>query len=166
MILAQYLPERSAQDILAGRVRLTLGGQAFDLPALTIAQCDAFRARASAELGQLFGSFEAIESPMQMVAWLGGTTDLQLAILRSFDLGGVLPDDAWVREHATPEAVLRAVFEVTACAFPPFAVALDLIVRNPAAITTLLEAGTAGSSRPTSARRPTTAGAPESSGTP
>lgn len=162
MIIEGFLPERSAQDILAGRIRVTLGGEEFVLPSLTIAANDEWRERCSSELRTLFGAFESIESPVGLLAWLDGTTDLQLRLLRAYDVGGVLPDDEWLRSHASPDAVLRAVLEVTAAAFPTFAVVLDMIVRNPSMIRTLIEAG--GSSRPTSGRRPSTGGAHGTSG--
>lgn len=161
MILTQFLPERSVEDILAGRVRLTFGGQAFDLPALTIDKCEAWQAEFSERLAQLFSGISQLDSAGAILGRLGSATDFQLELLRAYDEKNVLPDDAGLRAIATPDALLRATLEVLAAGYPLAASVVDLIARNPAMAKALVlelmktqpPPPSSGSPRPTAGRR-------------
>lgn len=159
MLLAEFLPTRSSDDIIAERVRIRLGGEDILLPDLSIAETEAWQAQFAAELAVIVGQVSASDDPRLIMARLTGLVPLQLTLLRAYDRDGRLPDDEWIRTKASPSAVLKAFLEVLAAAHPMAAVLLDGIVRNPDSIRELIRQTPATASPPpTNGSHPPTAG--------
>lgn len=115
---ASVLPARSDEDILAGRVRLILGGQPFDLPVLTIAANREFKAallRRGFELLDLLDEKTELGALMRRLAQ--GTND-QLDCLAWFDERAQLPSREWIEANATEDELWAATKAVIAAAFP------------------------------------------------
>ncbi len=151
MDLSSLLPPRSMEDILFERVRLVIGGEVYDLPALVIEKNEAWKASLEADLaGMLEALDEAGNDVMGIVTALTGEPGRLIGLLRSYDVTGVLPDDETIRASVTPMGLFRAVLEVWRAANP------------------LVDIGLAGMSMtalqpsappmPTNASRPSTAG--------
>lgn len=120
--IARFMPEtvptRSAADILAGRVRVTLGGTTHDLPVLPrgpskrwLEQLDARFATLAAQLS------EAADTPAIM-GLLVTETDALYDMLLSYDQSGVLPSRDEIDETATDAQILQAVLEVWRAVHP------------------------------------------------
>lgn len=155
--LRQFLPERSAEDILAERIRLTLGGTEYVLPVLTIEQNEAFRVTLNTNLGGLLAGFDQLDSLPSIMARLGQATPVILETLAAYDREGQLPAAAVLRSTCTEVAVSRAFFGVLAAAYPLAAVALDSVLSSPDLLRVIM-AGMAGSSVPSSTPAPRMAG--------
>lgn len=126
-LLRQFLPERTSEEILAGRIRIRLSGQDHILPVLTIRENRAWRELASTHLGQLTGGLASISDTASILARIASATDSQMALVRAYDKGGVLPD----LEDVTEPELLRATFAVVAAAFPLAAAIIDQLLSNP-----------------------------------
>ena len=62
--MQEYLPKRSAEDIFAGRVRLSLGGTQYVLPTLPIEEEERWKASIDGQLGALFAGIMPSVSAM------------------------------------------------------------------------------------------------------
>jgi hypothetical protein len=162
MILQQFLPKRSAEDRIARRVVLILGDETFMLRVLTIEENEGWRAAAAVALTSLISGITALDDADEIFKRFGGDTELQLALIRTYDKDEGLPDDAWVRSHASADDLFQGAIEVAAAAYPPLAAMLDLILRNPAAIGGLVMQ--IPSSTPTNGQQPSMAGRAKRSG--
>lgn len=115
----ETLPARSAADILAGRVRVVLGGVTYDLPVLP-------RAASKRWIESLDGRFASLAQQMDaaaddtpaIITLLLAQADGLYAMLRSYDETGVLPEAGEIDEYATDIQILRAVLEVWRAANP------------------------------------------------
>lgn len=158
MILRQYLPERSAEDILAGRIRLKLGPDWFELPVLTIDENEKWQGVVVETLGGLFVGLNT-DNPPAAFARLAAGTDAQLKLLRTYDKGHTLPTVKVIRATTSNAELLRAVLEVIAAAFPLAAIVLDELTRNEDVLRMLIDEGLRRIySEPTSLPPPSTAG--------
>lgn len=160
MLLAEFLPSRSTEDILAERVRLNLGREEFILPDLSIEATEAWQAQFATELGVIYAQIGQAKQPADVMVKLLGLVPLQLTLIRGYDTTGVLPADEWIRGNASASAVLKSFIEVLAAAHPTAGVLLDAVVRNPDLIRTLLREGTleTTSPPPTNGSHPPTGG--------
>jgi len=136
--LRQFLPERSAEDILAERIRLTLGGTEYVLPVLTIEQNEVFRASLSERLGSLLAGFDKLDSMPMILGRLGAATPVLLEVVGAYDRDKVLPPAEVLRTTCTEVAVSRAFFGVLAAAYPLAAAALDSVLSSPELLGVLL----------------------------
>ncbi len=109
------LPARSATDVLAGVIRVALGGKTYELPVLPRAasrrwlqSLDARFAALATDLEQAGNDTPAIM--VRLVAEADGLYEMLLA----YDAAGrsVLPPRADIEETATDTEILRAVLEV------------------------------------------------------
>jgi hypothetical protein len=107
------LPERSAADILAGVVRIVLGGQVFELPVLPRAASRAWLESLDVRFATLASELEAAgnDTPAIM-ARLVAEADALYDMLLSYDQHGELPSKAEIDVLATDTEILRAVLEV------------------------------------------------------
>jgi len=155
MILRQFLPERSSEDILAGRIRVTLGGQEHILPVRTIRENRAWKEQLRGQLDRVFGDFATLNNPAAILARVSDATDAQIELVRAYDAGGVLPD----LEDVTEPELLRATFAVLAAAFPLLATAIDQLLDQPELLRLVMaELRNPTSSTPTSLPPAATAG--------
>lgn len=125
MDVAGLLPPRSVEDILAERVRLTIGGQEYVLPSLTIDDNERWLAGLEAEFAALMSALDdAGDDMVSIVNTLTGDTDRLIDRLTDYDVTGVLPDRAAIRAGLTPIGLLRAVGSVWRAANPKVDIAL------------------------------------------
>jgi len=119
MDLSALLPTRSVEDILAERVRLTIGGEEYVLPALSIEQTETWLDGLQTEVNALIGFLEMSgDDGGRIFAELTSKPARLLDYLVSYDQTGVLPDRDVIRRGLTPIGLLRAVLEVWRAANP------------------------------------------------
>ena len=119
MELTSLLPPRSIEDILFERVRLVIGGEVYDLPALVIEENERWKAELDTELSGLLGALDtAGDDVSTIVGLLTQKPDRLIGLLRSYDVTGVLPDDQTIQKQMTPMSLFRAVLEVWRAANP------------------------------------------------
>lgn len=157
-VLRSVLPERSVEDVLAGRLRMTLGSTIFDLPVLTIAQADEWRAKLLSAFGDVMTQLEQEVNIAGVIAFLGSNTASMLALIHEYDRDAILPDDDWIRGHATEPEVLRGFVLILAASFPFIASVLDILSTNPQALGMLIGEFRTPAGGPSSSSLPPTAG--------
>lgn len=160
------LPERSAADILAGVIRVRLGGQTYELPVLPrgasrrwLESLDARFAALAAELEAAGNDTPAIM--VRLVAEADGLYDMLLA----YDAAGsgLLPPKADIDEVASDTEILRAVLEVWRAANP---LAASLIEGSGATTPGGSPAPQTSPRRPMAGARRSSSGSPTSSSSP
>lgn len=113
------LPKRSAADIIAGRIRVVLGGQMFVLPVLPRAATHRWLEEMDASWAALGTALEeASDNTPEVLALLVSQQDRLLGMLRSYDQSNVLPPPEFVDEFATDAEVFLAAIEVWRAANP------------------------------------------------
>lgn len=130
------LPARSAADVLAGVIRVVLGGRTYELPVLPRAASrrwletlDNRFAALGAELEQAGNDTPAILA--RLVAEADGLYDMLL----SYDAAGqgVLPPRSEIDETATDTEILRALIEVWRAVHPLAATVAQMSNETPTA---------------------------------
>lgn len=139
-VLRAMLPERTLDDIFARRAVMLLGDELVELPVLSINDNERWTATFQAQMDQMTAGLAADANPLSVIAFLQGMPDMQIELLRAYDTTGVLPDDAWIRSHATAPQLITALFVVLAAAFPLAVILLRLALDN-ADVRTLMAAG-------------------------
>lgn len=131
MDLSEFLPDRSIEDILAERVRLTIGGRDYVLAALTIEENEAWLAEVD---GELAGTLEAVgdagDDVQAILAALTGDSDSVLELLISYDKRGVLPPLDELRREVTPMGAIRLALTVWRAANPKADIALAALLTS------------------------------------
>lgn len=113
------LPERSAADIIAGIIRVVLGGRVYELPVLP--RAPSRRWLESLDVGWADALSDVSESGNDqgaILARLMAYHDELYALLKSYDTGNVLPPIEDIDEYATDAEIFRAVVEVWRAANP------------------------------------------------
>lgn len=151
--LARFLPDtiptRSAADILAGRVRVVLGGAVYDLPVLPRAASRRWLQSLDQRFATLAMTIEAAGNDSeQILALLVAQSDEMYDFLLSYDESNVLPSRAEADEIATDAEILQAVLEVWRAANPLAATAAE-----GASLTSSTSSGSPSSSPPNTAGR-------------
>jgi hypothetical protein len=130
MDLATLMPARSVEDILAERVRLSIGGEVYTLPSLSIEATEAWVARMDGEfVGLMTGLEKAGDDIPKIVTILTSRPDRLLALLLAYDLEHRLPPEEELRRKLTPMGLLRAIMEVWRAANPLADIALAGLTR-------------------------------------
>jgi len=112
-------PTRSAADILAGRVRVYLGGTTYDLPVLPRGPAKRWLEQLDARFATLAaGLSSAADNTPEIMAMLVAETDAMYDMLLSFDDTGILPSRDEIEETATDAQILHAVLEVWRAVHP------------------------------------------------
>lgn len=156
MDLASLSPTRSAEDILSGRVRLSIGGAFYDVPALPIKANRLWKADIDARITGLIEGIDAAKADTATIlALLSDASDQLMVLLVSYDQTHVLPPVEELEETMTEAELLTAVMEVWAAANPLVGIGLTSMA-TPAPLANV-------SSLPTSSRRRSTAGRQRSS---
>ncbi len=129
--LARFLPAaaptRSAADILAGRIRILLGGALYELPVLPRAASRRWLEALDERWAQLPGLLDAAGNDTPAILrLLVAQTDAMYEALYEYDQSGALPERAVLEEVATDAEVLRAVMEVWLAANPLAATLADV----------------------------------------
>ena len=111
----ETLPQRSAADILAGLVRVALGGKVYEIPVLPRAASRRWLESLDARFATLANDLERAgnDTPAIMVR-LVAEADGLYEMLLAYDRAGasVLPSREDIDEAATDTEILRAVLEV------------------------------------------------------
>lgn len=120
--LARFLPDvmptRSPADILAGRVRIVLGGTTHDLPVLPRGASRRWLEQLDARFAALAMSLDAAADTPAIMTLLVSETDAMIDMLLSYDQSHVLPDRGEIDETATDAQILQAVLEVWRAVHP------------------------------------------------
>lgn len=118
-VMPESMPTRSAGDILAGRVRVRLGGTTYDLPVLARAPSKRWLEQLDARFATLALTLDqaGTDAPAIM-ATLVAETDALYDMLLSYDTSGTLPPRSEIDEIATDAQILHAVIEVWRAAHP------------------------------------------------
>lgn len=138
-VFRSLLPERAVEDVLTGTLRMHFGPSEFTLPVLTIEKADAWRESLTKQFAVVVAALEGQTSAAGVLAFLGSHTPSMMELLHEYDSDGLLPDDGWIRSHATEPDILRAFMLVMAASFPFIAAALDILAANPSALGLVLE---------------------------
>lgn len=118
-LLPDESPVRSLGDILAGRVRVRLGGITYELPVLPINDNRRWLESLEGRLAAVAGAIEQSNAdPETMLRLLLGEHEAAYALLQSYDQGGVLPPADEIGMLASDAEILRAVLEVWQAANP------------------------------------------------
>jgi hypothetical protein len=144
-----FVPELDLADVIAGRIRLTLGGEEYVLPTKTIEQNEEWQAQINRQLLSLLNAAaDPKSSDQDMVRLLFAMGPEMIDLLVSYDQDTIPAKDV-IRAKAQPHEVIRAVATIWANANP-------LVGAGIAGGTTPTPAGpTSAPSRPS---RPPTAG--------
>lgn len=121
-ILPDTLPVRSTADILAGRIRLVLGGVPYDLPVKSRREGRAWLEALDERFHGLASALEDAEAP-EILRLLAANADGLYDMLTDYAGPDVLPTRDSLGDWATEAEILRGVLEVWA-ALHPLAVAL------------------------------------------
>lgn len=126
------LPARSATDILAGVIRVSLGGQVYELPVLPRAASRAWLASLDDRFAALAQELEAAgnDTPAIM-ARLVAEADALYEMLLAYDQAGALPTRDDIDAIATDTEILRAVLEVWRAVNPLAATVAETSVPTP-----------------------------------
>lgn len=151
--VSDLIPPRRLEDIVAQRVRLVLGGEVYDLLALTIADTEAWLGQMDGYVVRLLAGIDGDDLPERVIAALSTQGEDLMTLLLAYDKRGVLPPKARLRKLMTPFELLCSVLEVWRAANPLVDIGID----------TLPKAEPPASPPPTSSRRRNTAGRPASS---
>lgn len=167
MILRELLPERSAEDIAAGRIRLTFGilesARTVDLSVLPISANRIWKERLEKSLGGVWEGLEGVADGSKALAWLGNQTFDMVDLLQAYDARGVMPDKEWILDNATDQQVLSAFLGVAAAAHPLAASLIEAASSNSELMHLSLLALSSAFSAHTSSAPPSTAGSPKKS---
>lgn len=168
--LTSLLPERSAQDILAGEVRIKLGRRrggaivldsvcTYLLPVLAIAPNRKWKAGLEDGLLSMLGVIEeAGDDFAGIMAAFKTATPQMLDALYAYDQAGLLPPREELEEYATDAEVLRATLEVWSAANPFAEVALSAMREAERKLPPTIGLPANDSSTPTNGARRSTAG--------
>lgn len=122
---AALIPERSAADILAGQLHLTLGGKLYTLRVLPIKATREWLTNLEDGTARLLGLLDKAGDMDGVLGAFRGVTDQLEAALRAYDRDNVLPPHEQLEEEATDTEVLMAVLAVWSAANPFASVALS-----------------------------------------
>lgn len=131
--MLDVIAKRPAEDLIGRVVRVTLGGQTYELPVRSIRANREWKAgldaRLSAVLSRIESSDAADDARAALVAALSSQLDDLIEMLIAYDTSGVLPTREAI-EDIEPDATLdivRAVREVMRAASPLVVTALDRV---------------------------------------
>jgi hypothetical protein len=148
--------QRPIQDVLEGRVRITLAGTEYVLPVLTIGENADWKASLDAELAPIVAHEDDLSTVVEL---LEGFSAKLLDFIYSYDKAGTLPDRGVWERDIYPHELLRAVMEVRLATDPSsrYALAFSAAVAQTQSRTILDRARSALTSflqRPTAGRSP------------
>jgi hypothetical protein len=113
VLMPPSVPERTTEDILAGRVRIVLGTIQFALPVLPRAASRRWLEQMDARYAVLVNKLiKADGNIADIVTEIAAEQDTLYELLLSYDQTHVLPPREEIDEYATDAQVLHAVLEV------------------------------------------------------
>lgn len=153
MLTEAILPTRPDEEILAGRVGVTLGGQSFALPVLSIALNRAYKVELLTYVYALIDLLDEQTELGSLLRHLAQGTERQLDAIALYDQTGVLPPREWIEANATEDELWAATKAVIAAAFPFVDGLRQAVPTLVELIRTLRAASTSTWPRPTAGRR-------------
>lgn len=106
---------RDPADVLAGRIRLTLAGQEYVLPVLTIRENEAWQQELELGMAPILAAGDDLEQILAVIQQFSGRL---MEFIRSYDKHGILPDQGDWEKDIYPNELLKAVMEVRLAADP------------------------------------------------
>lgn len=153
---------RSTADVLAGRIRVTLAGQTYVMPVLTIGENEEWRASLESELQPLIEGADDVEDAVRIME---SFSDHLMTFIRSYDKTGVIPPEGDWERNIYPHELLRAVMEVRLAADPMVSYGVARLVEDARdRVTSTTPVGPIPSSPPTSSSPRRTGGRSKKSG--
>jgi hypothetical protein len=135
--MLDVIAPRSAEDILSRVVRVTLGGQTYELPVRSIRANREWKANLEARLAMLVDRLtsadEADDARAALNDALASQVDDLIELLIAYDTAGVLPSREQI-EEIEPDAtmaIVMAVREVWRAANPLVATAIGRMAETP-----------------------------------
>jgi hypothetical protein len=109
---------RSAEDVLAGVLRIHVGGVERIVPTLPIRATREWQAKLTESLGGFGVVMAADQSPATIARFTGLALDAQLDLVCAYDRTGALGGREWLEEHADPAQLYAAAKLMGEVAFP------------------------------------------------
>lgn len=126
MDLGAFLPKQSVEDLIAKRVRVTIGGAEYTLAVKSIRDHREWEERLDVELVWLLNTVRDSDTDASgVLAALSASPGRFIDLLLSYDAGNVLPDRDTIEEIETEMGVLLAVLEVWRAAHPLAATGIE-----------------------------------------
>lgn len=144
---------RTPEDILAGVLRITVGGIEKRVPTLPMRACAEWQETLGAQLGGFARNLTADQSADSLLGFARFTQGAILDAVVGYDRTGALGGRDWLEEHADPAQLYLAFRAMAEVAFPFVTDVRSLLALLPG----LLATSDVGSSSPssTSGRSPT-----------
>ena len=113
-MLETFGPERTVEDVLVGRLRVTLGGEVYDLPVRSIASNRRWVESLDTELIGLLVAVSAADDDYRAIAsaLMGIGAEELLGLVIAYDETHVLPPKEELEETVKPHEVLAAVMGI------------------------------------------------------
>lgn len=120
-------PIRTDEDIIGARVSMTLGGQAYHLPVLSMAANREWTRLFANEVRTKLAEVGPLTTADEVATEVAKSSETMMDLLISYDAAGaasrgtepVLPPREWIDTHATDTECYVAMKLVTVAAFPP-----------------------------------------------
>jgi hypothetical protein len=109
---------RSPEDVLAGVIRIAVGGQEKLLPTLSIRGTRDWQAAIAAIPGRFNPGDPEAWTATEASEFSGLTLDVILDIITLYDRNGALGGRDWLEEHADPAQLYAALAAISEVAFP------------------------------------------------
>lgn len=157
--MADPTPIRPDGEVVAGTLRVRLGGYPKTLPELNIEDNEAWQGKLVVGLASVLKTMDAIKDWDQAVRLVSRSTPLMIDLLVAYDKSGVLGGKEWIRANATNSEVYEAFKEVAQASYPfvrdlrQFPTLIGVILDQVATIASDLSPSTSGQPRNTGGRR-------------
>lgn len=126
MDLGSLLPPQSVEDVIAKRVRVTVGEVEYTLPVKSVRAHREWEERLDVELVSLLNTVrEDGDDVAAILRALSESPGRFIDLLLSYDDGSALPDRDTIEATETEMGILLAVFEVWRAAHPLVAIGIE-----------------------------------------
>jgi hypothetical protein len=129
----ELIPSRSVEDILAGRLSVSLGGTTYVLPELAMEATDEWAQSIDERLRGLLSLIDNMgegSGMLDLFTAAAGFQDDMLDTLIAFDTTSVLPSRAEIRKLATHTQLMFALMGVWASTKSPLAATVVAVLRS------------------------------------
>jgi len=117
--MAIVIPDRSAEDRVAGVIRVDVGGATKRLPTLPMTAAEAWIEGLGAQVAKLASQLAADEGDVAAVmGFVGGSLTAVLDAVASYDKTGALGGREWLADNADPEQLYVAFRQIVKVVFP------------------------------------------------
>lgn len=109
---------RSAEDVLAGVLRISIGGIEKRVPTLPMRASAEWQETLGAQLGGFARSLSSDQSADSLMGFARFTQDAILEAVLAYDRTGALGGREWLLEHADPSQLYAAFRQMAEVVFP------------------------------------------------